>query len=162
MWSPAAGSWRSPQAAGLELGTGYKLSKYTCWFASSEATEVKYKRKVKYIKVLIRCPAWFSLRLSWFLLCPGRVGSVLIFMASGSLMCCYFQLVQASPHFLSRVSLDRTVIIDIGRNPHNQYVHENSFTSQRASLSPLSSISFHWSLHPLNRKPEPWACNFIF
>lgn len=69
----------------------------TCWFAASNDTEMKYKGKIKYIKALIKCTAWFSLRLSWFLLCPGHVGSVLIFMASVSLLCRHFPLLQGSP-----------------------------------------------------------------
>lgn len=71
----------------------------TCWFPASNDTEMKYKGRIKYIKILIRHTAWFSLRLSWFLLCPGHVGSVLIFMASVSLMHCHFHLLHVCPYW---------------------------------------------------------------
>lgn len=62
----------------------------TCWAAACNDTKMKYKGEIKYIKAFIRRTAWFSLSLAWFLLCPGHVGSVLIFMASAPLMYHHF------------------------------------------------------------------------
>lgn len=110
----------------------------TCWFAASNDTKMKYKGKIKYMKVLIRHTVWLSLRLSWFLLCPGHVGAVLIFMASVSLMCHCFHLLHISPHwplpFLTHFRLNRILRSNKDENP---------YSSQRVCRSPSSLISFH-------------------
>lgn len=100
----------------------------TCWLAASDDTKMKYKGKIKYIKALIRPIARLSLRLSWFLLCPGHVGSVLIFMASISLMCYLCHLLQGSPHLPFPFSTLFQVLI-IANRALWKCVHENSNAS---------------------------------
>lgn len=147
--------WDLPRAQAPGLSTEYILSE-------SNDTKMKYKGKIKYIKVLIRLSAWFSLRLSWFLLCPGYVGSVLIFMASVSPMCCHFHLLRGRLYtlFLSWCILGIRLIIANRTLRTNVewgflYLPKSFYTSLRINFISLS-------LHRINMKPEPLAYCLIF